>query len=67
MAVEVHIDGGVQTGIPKPLFKLTRMTNDTFQYAPTADGRRFLVNDLVENDPRKEVIVVLNWPSEPKK
>jgi Tol biopolymer transport system component len=63
MAAEIRIGAGMEASFPKPLFKLN-ISSNVNQYSASADGRRFLVNDLLTDDPRKEVTVVLNWTSE---
>lgn len=37
------------------------------QYSASADGSRFLVNEPVTDQPRAEIMVVLNWPAELKR
>jgi hypothetical protein len=66
MAAGIRTDHGIEVSLPKPLFKLnvTAMMN---QYAVSADGSQFLVSDVLTDDPRREITVVLNWPSELKK
>jgi len=66
MAAEIGTDRGLEVSIPKPLFRLNMATNMD-QYAANADASQFLVSDLLTDDPRREVTVVLNWPSEIKK
>ena len=66
MAADIRTDHGIEVSFPKPLFKLN-ITINTDQYDASPDGSRFLVSDLLTDDPRREVTVVLNWPSELKK
>ena len=66
MATDIRTDRGLEVGFPKPLFRLKMATNMD-QYAANADASQFLVSDLLTDDPRREVTVVLNWPSEIKK
>jgi len=64
MAVEVNGDGeSFRFGIPKQLFE-TRLTPELRRnrYAVTSDGKRFLMNALVEEQERASFRVVLNWP-----
>ena len=66
MSVEVNGDGeAFQTGIPKELFE-ARLTPEQRRnrYIVTADGTRFLMNVLAEQQQeRASVRVVLNWPA----
>jgi len=65
MSVEVNGDGeAFQTGIPKELFE-ARLTPEQRRnrYIVTADGTRFLLNVLAEQQERASVRVVLNWPA----
>ena len=66
MAADIRTDHGIEVSLPKPLFKLN-VTAIMNQYAVSADGSRFLVSDVLTDDPRREVTVLLNWPSELKK
>jgi dipeptidyl aminopeptidase/acylaminoacyl peptidase len=65
MAVEVNGDGeSFRPGIPKELFE-AHLTPDQRRnrYVVTADGKRFLMNALVEEQERASFRVVLNWPA----
>jgi Tol biopolymer transport system component len=53
----------VEVGLPRPLFQLERYLPDFFDYAPSADGQRFLVKMPVENTAGRRLQVVVNWPS----
>jgi Tol biopolymer transport system component len=64
MVVEVNGDGeSFHAGIPKQLFE-TRLTPELRRnrYVVSSDGKRFLVNALVEEQERATFRVVLNWP-----
>ena len=69
MAVEVNGSSGTfQSAIPKPLFDLHVNSTDRFSdYDVTADGQRFLVNTVVEQNARSPVTVVMNWTADLKK
>jgi Tol biopolymer transport system component len=69
MAVEVNGSSGTfEVGIPKPLFDLRiRNTSGFSDYDVTADGQRFLVSTLVEQNARSPVTVVMNWMADLKK
>jgi Tol biopolymer transport system component len=63
MAVDVSASGGTfHAGIPKVLFD-TRMSLPFYwtNYAPSADGRRFLIPVPVEQETALPMTVVLNW------
>jgi Tol biopolymer transport system component len=65
MAVEVNADGeSFRPGIPKELFE-TRLTPEQRRnrFVVTSDGKRFLMNALVEEHERLSLRVVLNWPA----
>jgi hypothetical protein len=65
VAVEVKADGeSFQAGIPKELFE-ARVTPEVRRnrYIVTSDGKRFLMNALVEEPERGSFTVVLNWPA----
>jgi hypothetical protein len=69
MAVEV--DGSSDTfkaEIPEPLFepRVGAISGDS-PYDVAADGRRFLVNALVEENVPAPVTVVLNWTADLKR
>jgi Tol biopolymer transport system component/tRNA A-37 threonylcarbamoyl transferase component Bud32 len=61
MAVEVDGAAILRTGAPKQLFS-TRVRMNPFidQYGVTADGRRFLVSEPIE-DPPGPITIVVNW------
>jgi Tol biopolymer transport system component len=69
MAVEVNGSSATfEAGIPKPLFDLRiNSTNGFSDYDVTADGQRFLVNTLVEQNVRSPVTVVMNWTADLKR
>jgi hypothetical protein len=65
MAVEVDGDGeSFQAGIPKELFE-ARVTPDLRRnrYIVTSDGKRFLMNALVDEPERGSFTVIVNWPT----
>ena len=60
-AVDVRAASSFQAGTPRLLFQLQANTLATRNsYVPSSDGRRFLVNALVEETP-SPITVVLNW------
>jgi Tol biopolymer transport system component len=62
MATEVNGGSGTfEFGIPKPLFELRVNFVNASPYDVAADGQRFLVASLVEQDVTPPVTVVLNW------
>jgi len=60
------LPGGIEAGIPQPLFEtnvaLAANTNRR-QYAAAKDGKRFLVNVPDRSAPPPPITVVLNWPA----
>ncbi|PYS57229.1 MAG: hypothetical protein DMF74_26580 [Acidobacteria bacterium] len=69
MAVEVNGSSGTfEAGIPKALFDLRIISTNGFSdYDVTADGQRFLVSTLVEQNARSPVTVVMNWTADLKR
>jgi len=69
MAVEVNGSSNTfESGIPKTLFDLHIPPTDRFSdYDVTADGQRFLVNTVVEQNVHSPVTVVLNWTADLKR
>jgi hypothetical protein len=64
VALQAKPDGTLVPGLPTPLFE-TRLgapvqTNSAQQYMVSADGRRFLINRLEEED-ADPITVILNW------
>jgi hypothetical protein len=71
-AAEVRTGETFEAGSPRVLFPIR--TPYTFSLAalgtpfvPAADGRRFLVNSLVEDREVTPILVILNWSAEVKK
>jgi hypothetical protein len=68
MAVPVRLpsgDGPVEAGAPVPLF-VTRIgsalqTGSRQQYIVSADGRRFLMNTVLDTGPMPPITLILNW------
>jgi Tol biopolymer transport system component len=69
MVVEVNGSSGTfEAGIPRALFDLRiNSTNGFSDYDVAADGQRFLVNTLVEQNARSPVTVVMNWTADLKR
>jgi Tol biopolymer transport system component len=65
MAVEFRGGSTIQATTPRPLFKFGAGAVGN-RFAATADGERFLVGELVQQDQidRPEFHVVLNWQAE---
>ncbi len=62
MRVDIKMAPEVEIGEPQSLF-LTRIkvAGRTHQYDVSADGQRFLVNTLVEEQDTTPITLVLNW------
>ena len=62
MAIDVRMGAKIEAGIPKPLFRFGsgRAGN---RFAVSADGKRFLTNDLPQarGADQPELTVVINW------
>lgn len=66
MAVSVSGGAEFQAGTPQPLFEI-EASGYTPSYAPSQDGRRFLVSTVTEKAPESPINVALNWTAEVKK
>jgi hypothetical protein len=68
MAVEVATGSQFSAGTPKPLFRApVKLMDIGFQYDVSADGNRFLINTLEEDQQATSITVVQNWTAELKK
>ena len=57
-----------ETGAPVPLFEFRSGAVQGFSpFAVTADGKRFLINTVVETEPNAPLTVVINWAAGTKK
>jgi eukaryotic-like serine/threonine-protein kinase len=65
MAVAVRASGErLEVGLPAKLFEIHGLKGTGYDdYAPSADGQRFLVKLPVEQDRRVQLHVVTNWTS----
>jgi hypothetical protein len=70
MAVSVNSTAALEIGRPVALFPtnvpITTITDDRNSYVPSADGQRFLVNELVDSGNSQPWNVILNWNSPPR-
>jgi Tol biopolymer transport system component/predicted Ser/Thr protein kinase len=62
MAAEVNAGSNLKVGVPQPLFQMN--ISDLGQFAVTGDGKRFLVNEVIEQPADVGTTVVLNWAAE---
>jgi serine/threonine protein kinase/Tol biopolymer transport system component len=60
MAVAVSKNAGSPVGTPRPLFRTRGAGPGRDVYSPSSDGRRFLLNAVVEGS-KTSVTVVLDW------
>jgi serine/threonine protein kinase len=71
MAVDLKPSPGgdtLVTGTPHALFKTNMPAGGLLDlYDVTADGKRFLIDDVAENVSSPPITVVVNWPAELKK
>jgi hypothetical protein len=65
MAVAVRAAGErVEVSLPAKLFEVHGLEGTGYDdYAPSADGQRFLVKQPVEQDRKPQLQIVTNWPS----
>jgi hypothetical protein len=64
MAVDVNSAGeSFEAGIPKVLFEAPLVPEERSTYIVSKDGKRFLMNVLLENKNIGEIMVLLNWPA----
>jgi len=62
MAVEILVaSGSVKAGTPQELFSTAMSSGITYPYDVTADGQRFLVQELVPQTEPPSLTVVVNW------
>ena len=65
MSVAVHERGALALGAPEPLFdtglRPTPMRTIMNQYTVSADGQRFLLNQLMANATMPSLTVVVGW------
>ncbi len=73
MKVDMSMMPEVEIGVPQSLFVTrTKMTGlrgslTPTQYDVSADGQRFLINTLVEEEGATPIVLVLNWFEELKR
>ena len=63
MAAQVRIGESLETSAAVPLFEFRAGVQFTryASYAVTGDGQRFLINEVVNLDPKAPLTVVTNW------
>ena len=62
--VSIAANGAVALGVPKPLFQIVTVGAQlTPQYAVSADGQRFLMNNQSADLP--SITMILNWKGKP--
>ncbi|MCI0391155.1 MAG: hypothetical protein MOB07_20620 [Acidobacteria bacterium] len=62
MAARVRSGENFEMDAAVPLFEFRAGTAPIFApYAVTADGKRFLINEVVETEPNAPLTVVVNW------
>ena len=64
MALDVSTKSGPETTVPRQLFEKRGIVDSFFYdlYGVTADGRRFLVLDTINEVPAP-ITVILDWPT----
>jgi hypothetical protein len=64
MPVSIAANGAASFGVPKPLFQISSVgTQLAPQYAVSADGQRFLMNNQSADPP--SITMILNWKGKP--
>ena len=69
MSVSVELDSAsLKLGVPRPLFQ-TRLEVDSFarQYDVSADGKRFVLAQPLEESASVPITVIVNWSALLKK
>jgi len=61
MSVEIKTGAAFEAGVPTALFPMTATPDGWTRYAPTADGKRFLVVAPERSQTLTPTTVVLNW------
>jgi hypothetical protein len=62
--VSIPANGAAALGAPKPLFQISTFGAQLgLQYAVSADGQRFLVNNQSVDPP--SITMILNWKGKP--
>jgi Tol biopolymer transport system component len=64
MAVEVQPGPTLETGGPKPLFRIAREPGLVSHQYTTGDGKKFLLIEPAAENAVEQLNVVLNWPAE---
>ena len=57
----------VEGSVPTALVPMNAKASNGYSYAVAGDGRRFLINRLVEGNKPAPITVVLNWTSDLKR
>ena len=66
-SVEVRPGEAFEAGAPRPLFATQMFLDPAPGYDVTADGQRFLVNELVRPEEPEPITLVVDWPAALKK
>ena len=64
MAAAVHTNGSdLLADVPQVLFQTRARYTGERCYDVSADGRRFVINTMVLDQPVSPIVVVVNWPA----
>jgi hypothetical protein len=67
-AVDVRENGAaLELGTPHPIMKVAPVSGPDGPFEPAADGKRFLVNSLLEQKGTQTLTLVNNWTADLKK
>jgi hypothetical protein len=63
MAVDVKEASSIEVGLPRQLFgtRIRGFGGNAGQYAASADGQRFLINESLEEVRQIPITVLTNW------
>jgi hypothetical protein len=67
MSVSIALSDNFESGIPQPMFKIDPRRVElgwNKQYVVTADGQRFLVNEVLAEGSHSPITIVMNWSAE---
>ena len=67
MAVDVSQNGaGLQLGAPHALFKTTTVSGASGPYTVSADGKKFVMNTILQQSITEPLTLITNWPTDLK-
>jgi Tol biopolymer transport system component len=68
MAVDVNQDGAsLQLGAPHALFKATTVSGPSGPYTVSADGKKFVMNTVLQQSTTEPLTLITSWPADLKR